>query len=288
MIQTLITQALEDSILVIPPPILSRVYQTISRGFVNLLNAKKITDTRFPFPYAQLLAMFLLMHVILTPITVSNLVEHKMWSALFTFIPVFGMFALHHIAVELENPFGGDPNDLPLAHFQTEMNRCLLMLLVEGADHCPSVSKQRCVLDFAKLEKTIHSQDVDVPRVTFFKAFTAQLDQIDRGGSTATRTCEASFIDGCRSIVHAPSAGYCIDQEEDEGENIAFSLAPTIKASISNYDSEPLVKHILPHDPEVVRPPCSAAPHATPISLPEVDSVVLQKVVSTSKPASPH
>ena len=45
-----------DGVLAIPPPILSRVYQTLSRGFVNLLNAKKIADTRFPFPYAQTIA----------------------------------------------------------------------------------------------------------------------------------------------------------------------------------------------------------------------------------------
>ena len=31
-------EALDDGVLKIPPPILSRVYQTISRGFVNLLN----------------------------------------------------------------------------------------------------------------------------------------------------------------------------------------------------------------------------------------------------------
>eukprot|EP00435_Cladocopium_sp_Y103_P030392 s820_g7.t1 len=37
LLQTLITKALDDGVLKIPPPILSRVYQTISRGFVNLL-----------------------------------------------------------------------------------------------------------------------------------------------------------------------------------------------------------------------------------------------------------
>ncbi|CAJ1372580.1 unnamed protein product [Effrenium voratum] len=46
MIQSLITQNLENGVLKVQPPILSRVYQTLSRGFVNLLNAKKIADTR--------------------------------------------------------------------------------------------------------------------------------------------------------------------------------------------------------------------------------------------------
>merc|ERR1719395_261348 len=72
--QSIITKALDDGILKIPPPILSRVYQTLSRGFVNLLNAKKIADTRFPYPYAQLIAILLWMHILMTPLMISCLV----------------------------------------------------------------------------------------------------------------------------------------------------------------------------------------------------------------------
>lgn len=42
LIQSLITQSLDDGIIRVPAPIISCVYQTLSRGFVNLLNAKKI------------------------------------------------------------------------------------------------------------------------------------------------------------------------------------------------------------------------------------------------------
>lgn len=45
-----------------------------------------------------------------------------------------GMFALNFISIELENPFGLDANDLPLTHFQKEMNDCLLMLLHLNTD----------------------------------------------------------------------------------------------------------------------------------------------------------
>ena len=34
------------------------------------------------------------------------------------------MSCLNFIGVELENPFGQDDNDLPLDHFQDEMNNC--------------------------------------------------------------------------------------------------------------------------------------------------------------------
>lgn len=55
VIQSLIVAAHHGGILDVPPPILTRVYQTISRGFVHFLNTKKITDTKFPFPYVQLI-----------------------------------------------------------------------------------------------------------------------------------------------------------------------------------------------------------------------------------------
>jgi hypothetical protein len=44
MTQALITKAQEDGVICVPAPIVSRVYQTLSRGFVNLLNAKKIAS----------------------------------------------------------------------------------------------------------------------------------------------------------------------------------------------------------------------------------------------------
>eukprot|EP00747_Dinoflagellata_sp_TGD_P183780 gnl/TRDRNA2_/TRDRNA2_38922_c0_seq1.p1 gnl/TRDRNA2_/TRDRNA2_38922_c0~~gnl/TRDRNA2_/TRDRNA2_38922_c0_seq1.p1 ORF type:complete len:583 (+),score=117.09 gnl/TRDRNA2_/TRDRNA2_38922_c0_seq1:89-1837(+) len=150
LVQSLITKAHDDGVLKIPPPILSRVYQTISRGFVNLLNSKKITDTKFPFPYAQLISFLLFAHVILTPLMMSVLIPGKVLCALFTFVPIFGMFSLNLIASELENPFGTDANDLPLGHFQAEMNNCLLMLLHTNTDLIASVSS-KCIMDFNKL-----------------------------------------------------------------------------------------------------------------------------------------
>jgi len=154
MTQTLITWALDEGILNISPPILSRVYQTLSRGFVNLLNAKKITDTRFPFPYAQLLATLIIMHTMVTPLLLSVLIRSKIWAPLFTFVPVFGMCSLNFISSELEHPFGNDDNDLPLENFQSEMNTCLLMLLHDNSDLLPAPSR-RCEMDFRTLKENM-------------------------------------------------------------------------------------------------------------------------------------
>jgi len=151
LLQTLIHKAHGDSILDIPAPILSRVYQTLSRGFVNLLNAKKITDTRFPFPYAQLIDTLLLLHTILTPVMVSAVVKSMFWAAILTFVPVFGTFSLNLIAIPLENPFGDDLNDLPVEQFQKEMNSSLLMLLHARTDHVSGIRKGQCIMNFRAL-----------------------------------------------------------------------------------------------------------------------------------------
>merc|ERR1719446_1433623 len=93
MIQTLIVENQATGVLQIPPPILSRVFQTISRGQVNLANCKKITMTLFPFPYAQLIKVLLIVMGILTPVVMGSLLKHAHWAFIFTIIPIFGLAA---------------------------------------------------------------------------------------------------------------------------------------------------------------------------------------------------
>jgi len=160
MLQVLVTQGLDDNVLKIAPPILSRVYQTLSRGLVHLLNAKKIADVKFPFPFTQLITVLLFMYSVFTPVLFAVAVENEVWAALITFFPVFAMFSLDFAAIQLEMPFGDDANDLPLDHFQTEMNQSLLMLLHENSDMKPTVRKT--------CEKSFLSAQASVRRIGMF------------------------------------------------------------------------------------------------------------------------
>jgi len=156
--QSLITQALQNDVMKIPAPVCSRVYQTLSRGFVNLLNAKKITDTKFPFPFVQVISVMLLSQIFLTPMMLSAVITNRVILPIVAFLPVFGMFSLNYIAMQLENPFGDDDNDLPLDHFQHEMNTCLLMLLHPNTDMIAGTSP-RCVMDFHAMRHTLRTID---------------------------------------------------------------------------------------------------------------------------------
>jgi len=158
LIQSLVTANLASGVLKIAPPILTRVYQNLSRGFVNLLNAKKIADTRFPFPYVQLISFFLLVNMVLTPLMISACFT-KVWMAVvFAFIPIFGLSCLNLICIELENPFGNDPNDLPLHHFQEDMNNCLIVLLHESADLMPGIDSKRCLMTVAEIRRGLRAE----------------------------------------------------------------------------------------------------------------------------------
>lgn len=269
LIQSLITKGLDDGILKIPPPILSRVYQTLSRGFVNLLNAKKIADTRFPFPYAQLIAMLLLLHTVMTPMMISCLISGKVWVPLFTFVPIFGMFSLSFIGIELENPFGDDDNDLPLDHFQNEMNMCLLMLLQENADLIASVDEQRCVYDFSALERTIRNAHhlmadahtvKDKKRLSQFAQYTSDPledeDESDDGeqdhDGKMSRFGSLTSSKATFPMTNSVSTA-----------NAAMSLVPLAAAPAA----------IEPYDPAPVAPPA-----ASPVSVPPfVEEMKLQR-----------
>merc|ERR1719230_2165228 len=62
---------MSTGVLPIAPPILSRAFQEVSRGIVNLQNARKIADFPFPFPYAQVSMVMLLVHWASTPVLFS-------------------------------------------------------------------------------------------------------------------------------------------------------------------------------------------------------------------------
>jgi hypothetical protein len=111
-----------------------------------------------PYLTEVLISCLLFLHIFLTPMIISAIIKSKVIAAIFTFIPIFGMFSLNFIASELENPFGTDDNDLPLEHFQEEMNSCLLMLLHTNTDMIAGTSKN-CITDFQELLKSVQEKE---------------------------------------------------------------------------------------------------------------------------------
>jgi len=128
---------MSTGILPIPPPVMSRAFQEISRGIVNLQNARKIADFPFPFPYAQTSIVMLLVHWAISPI-ISSLMLNKWMAAGTSFASIFFLWCMNYTALQLESPFGKEANDLPMDQMQSDWNKSVGTLLANRAQYPPT------------------------------------------------------------------------------------------------------------------------------------------------------
>lgn len=119
------------------PPILSRVYQELSNGMLGYNQAYKIALVQFPFAFAQMLTLFLVVFLMCCPLVVFVFTGGEVLSPGLTFITVIGFWGIHEIAVEIENPFGVDSNHLPLATLHETMVNALLEVSCVKAPPAP-------------------------------------------------------------------------------------------------------------------------------------------------------
>lgn len=151
-VHQIIVDSIDSGLLPVPAPILSRVFQELSNGSVNMENACKIAQTPFPFPYAQMMSVLLLMHWALTPILMCMWTGHWAYSFVWTFVPVLSFWGINMIAAEIEQPFGDDVNDLPTHELQKELNATLILLVDPPIGRVPLL-KPTAVMDLAKLRE---------------------------------------------------------------------------------------------------------------------------------------
>jgi len=123
-------------VLPVAPPVMSRVFQEMSRGIVNLQNARKIADFPFPFPYAQTSIVMLIIHWFMCPVLATTLLNRNL-AAITCFVVVFFMWCLNFIALQLEAPFGIEDNDLPMDQMQDDWNKSVASLLKSSAQTPP-------------------------------------------------------------------------------------------------------------------------------------------------------
>merc|ERR1719230_568692 len=102
---------MQSGVLPVAPPILSRAFQEVSRGIVNLQNARKIADFPYPYPLAQISMILQLLHYAIVPVCVA-LAMPRMWACIFAFFSIFVLWCIHFNALDLEFPFGDRVNDL--------------------------------------------------------------------------------------------------------------------------------------------------------------------------------
>jgi len=97
-IQKLVVESMSQEIVPIAPPVISRVFQELSRGIVNFNNVRKITEFLFPFPYAQMISAMLAIHWLLSPFITSIIVDKWYWAGIVSFLSNFTLWSVNYIA----------------------------------------------------------------------------------------------------------------------------------------------------------------------------------------------
>jgi len=103
-----------------PAPILSRAFQEMSAGILGFNQAAKVIMVPFPFPFTQLITVNLIIFIVLCPLMIANYTEHIFAAPITTLFVTMGYWGLNDICNEFENPYGEDPNDLPLIMFHKD------------------------------------------------------------------------------------------------------------------------------------------------------------------------
>lgn len=165
-ITCLIVAEINNGLLNVPPPILTRVFQQMETGIVNFNQIIQIMTIPFPFPFAQVTVVLNMVYALFTPLVMCTWSQHAVSAAIFTFICVVGLKSIDLITTELENPFGDDPNDLPVHEFHRQFNGQLVLLLDPVLEKPPHFGTRVC-FDHAKLEETIRNRSTESLNAVF-------------------------------------------------------------------------------------------------------------------------
>lgn len=85
-------------------------------------------DTPFPFSWAQLITVVLVVFVVMLPLVTAAAIHQWAVAMTVSFISVLTHVGLNELARDLEDPFVYDPNDLPVARQQWIFNERILAL----------------------------------------------------------------------------------------------------------------------------------------------------------------
>jgi len=106
--------------LAVAPAIFSRFHMQMIAAYANSAQATKISVVPFPFCFAQIVTVLLFCFVLVLPFIVLTLQRSIIFCISLSFLSTIGLWSLNYVAVELEDPFGDDPNDLPMVEMHND------------------------------------------------------------------------------------------------------------------------------------------------------------------------
>eukprot|EP00928_Gymnodinium_smaydae_P087473 TRINITY_DN71734_c0_g1_i1.p1 TRINITY_DN71734_c0_g1~~TRINITY_DN71734_c0_g1_i1.p1 ORF type:complete len:514 (-),score=35.69 TRINITY_DN71734_c0_g1_i1:95-1564(-) len=159
--QRLVLDASRANVIDVAPPLLSRPYQEISRGWLSLVDIRKLKQFPFPFPFDQLILLLLCVLWLATALLASASTDSPWAAAGATFVITISYWSLCYTATEIEQPFGDDYNDMNMENLQIVFNDSLQVLLNPITQDVPTFAP-------------VIAEDLDSARV--------QIERIDSSG----------------------------------------------------------------------------------------------------------
>jgi hypothetical protein len=173
----------------IAPPIQSRMYQELSNGMLGFSNVLKIADVPFPFPHAQIIMILLVCWMLLIPIFMMQFTKSWITGPVLASLLVMATWCLNELAIELEDPFGLDANDLSLQDFHVRF--------MEGIQEITSASESIGQLYADELEQArdrLHAEE----SIHATRSLVQGLN--DRSSWSEPRTSAMSAADGPKDL----------------------------------------------------------------------------------------
>lgn len=113
----------------VPPPIVSRIFQELSNGMLGFNQAHKVAMVPFPFPFAQLVTLLCTVMYLTLPFFIDRFTQNLVFTPILSFILPMCYCGLNKIAIELEEPFGTDFNDVDIEVRHLEFLHMLIDVL---------------------------------------------------------------------------------------------------------------------------------------------------------------
>mmetsp|Transcript_28824 Transcript_28824/g.67100 ORF Transcript_28824/g.67100 Transcript_28824/m.67100 type:complete len:697 (-) Transcript_28824:83-2173(-) len=174
-IQQLAVTQLRKGVVDVPAPIATRAFQELGAGVLQYHEALKTAQVPFPGTYMATMLVLLGVHVCLTPIAIVAMVEASGWAFFLTFVPIFTLWTVALVGMDLDNPFYRSSNIVDFRSMQTEQNERLVSLIVAAQTRVPVVTKQaRSIEKLCRTARESRKRPPSVPTAsgsirTFFR-----------------------------------------------------------------------------------------------------------------------
>jgi len=144
------------------------IFMGIEAFMTAFFNLRKLVVASFPFPKVQMGRTLLFIWVFTLPLCLVGVYENRVMMLVITFLMTYGFLGLEYVSMELDDPFGNDPNDfddLKMAQMAFEDIYMTLYQIdgVESADRVRAAVLGRKETDAFELFKLEHQKMRSVP-----------------------------------------------------------------------------------------------------------------------------